>query len=114
MHSAPLDEAPAATVLVVTCNHCPYVIAWNPRMKAAAEEYMPRGVRFLADDRDVRVRGGTQLLGEPGAGHAAADHHHTSALSQGHGTSVRPACFPAASRLFPRRNGALSGPPGGV
>ena len=27
--------------------HCPYVIAWNPRLRAVAEEYAPRGVRFL-------------------------------------------------------------------
>ena len=47
-HRVPLDEAPAATVLVVTCLHCPYVIAWNPRLRAVAEEYAPRGVRVLA------------------------------------------------------------------
>jgi peroxiredoxin len=47
VHSAPLDEAPPATVLTVTCLHCPYVIAWNPRLRAVAEEYAPRGVRFL-------------------------------------------------------------------
>jgi peroxiredoxin len=46
-HAAPLDEAPPATVLTVTCMHCPYVIAWNPRLRAVAEEYAPRGVRFL-------------------------------------------------------------------
>ena len=46
-HRVPLAEAPPATVLVVTCLHCPYVIAWNPRLRAAAEEYAPRGVRFL-------------------------------------------------------------------
>ena len=46
-HRAPLEEPPAATVLVVTCLHCPYVIAWNPRLRAVAEEYAPRGVRFL-------------------------------------------------------------------
>jgi len=46
-HGVPLEDAPAATVLVVTCNHCPYVIAWNPRLRAVAEEYAPRGVRFL-------------------------------------------------------------------
>jgi len=46
-HKAPLDDAPSATVLVVTCMHCPYVIAWNPRLRAVAEEYGPRGVRFL-------------------------------------------------------------------
>jgi peroxiredoxin len=47
-HSVPADPAPAATVLVVTCNHCPYVIAWNPRLRAVAEDYAPRDVRFLA------------------------------------------------------------------
>jgi peroxiredoxin len=47
-HAVPADDAPPATVLVVTCNHCPYVIAWNPRLRAVAEDYAPRGVRFLA------------------------------------------------------------------
>ena len=47
-HTVPAAEAPAATVLIQTCNHCPYVIAWNPRLRAVAEEYAPRGVRFLA------------------------------------------------------------------
>ena len=46
-HAVPQDPAPAATVLVVTCNHCPYVIAWNKRLRAAAEDYAERGVRFL-------------------------------------------------------------------
>jgi peroxiredoxin len=48
-HAVPAPEqAPPATVLVVTCNHCPYVIAWNPRLRQVAEDYAPRGVRFLA------------------------------------------------------------------
>ena len=47
-HEVPAEQAPPATVLIQTCNHCPYVIAWNPRLRAAAEEYAPRGVRFLA------------------------------------------------------------------
>ena len=46
-HHVPLAEGPPATVLVVTCMHCPYVIAWNPRLRAVANEYLPRGVRFL-------------------------------------------------------------------
>jgi peroxiredoxin len=46
-HAVPLTDAPPATVIVVTCNHCPYVIAWNPRLRAAAEAYAGRGVRFL-------------------------------------------------------------------
>jgi len=46
-HRVPAAQAPPATVLVVTCQHCPYVIAWNPRLRAVAEAYVPRGVRFL-------------------------------------------------------------------
>jgi peroxiredoxin len=47
-HEVPAEPAPPATVLIQTCNHCPYVIAWNPRLRAVAEDYAPRGVRFLA------------------------------------------------------------------
>jgi peroxiredoxin len=47
-HTVPAAEAPPATVLLETCNHCPYVIAWNPRLRAVAEDYAPHGVRFLA------------------------------------------------------------------
>jgi len=38
----------AATVIVFTCNHCPYALAWHDRLLAAAEDYADRGVRFLA------------------------------------------------------------------
>ena len=48
MHAVPAEPAPAATVIVQTCNHCPYVIAWNPRLRKVAEDYADRGVRFLA------------------------------------------------------------------
>jgi len=47
-HAVPAAQAPPATVLLQTCNHCPYVIAWNPRLRQVAEDYAPRGVRFLA------------------------------------------------------------------
>ncbi len=47
-HIVPAAEAPPATVIVQTCNHCPYVIAWNPRLREVAEDYAPKGVRFLA------------------------------------------------------------------
>ncbi len=40
-------EAPA-TVVVWTCNHCPYALAWHDRLVQAAADYGPRGVRFLA------------------------------------------------------------------
>jgi hypothetical protein len=38
----------AATVIVFTCNHCPYALAWHERIVAVARDYSPRGVRVLA------------------------------------------------------------------
>jgi len=38
----------AATVVVFTCNHCPYARAWHDRIADAARDYADRGVRFLA------------------------------------------------------------------
>ena len=37
-----------ATVVVFTCNHCPYALAWHDRITAVARDYGDRGVRFLA------------------------------------------------------------------
>jgi hypothetical protein len=37
-----------ATVVVWTCNHCPYALAWHDRIVAVARDYAPRSVRFLA------------------------------------------------------------------
>jgi peroxiredoxin len=41
------DDAGAA-VVVFTCNHCPYALAWHDRIAQAARDYTDRGVRFLA------------------------------------------------------------------
>src|SRR5829696_5679190 len=34
------------TVVIFTCNHCPYALAWHERLLAVAHDYP--GVRFLA------------------------------------------------------------------
>ena len=41
------DGAPA-TVIVFTCNHCPYALAWHERIIGVASDYADRGVRMLA------------------------------------------------------------------
>ena len=41
------DGAPA-TVVVFTCNHCPYALAWHERIIGVARDYADRGVRMLA------------------------------------------------------------------
>jgi peroxiredoxin len=40
-------DGTAATVIVFTCNHCPYALAWHDRILDAARDYAERGVRFL-------------------------------------------------------------------
>jgi peroxiredoxin len=35
-------------VLVQSCNHCPYVLAWEDRMTAIQDDYAGRGVRLVA------------------------------------------------------------------
>jgi peroxiredoxin len=37
-----------ATVIVFTCNHCPYALAWHERIAQVARDYADRGVRLLA------------------------------------------------------------------
>lgn len=37
-----------ATVVVFTCNHCPYALAWHDRIADVARDYADGGVRFLA------------------------------------------------------------------
>ena len=37
----------AATVVVFTCNHCPYALAWHERLLAVARDYADRGVRTV-------------------------------------------------------------------
>lgn len=46
-----------ATVVIFTCNHCPYALAWEDRLLAAGAEYKHRGVRFLAiNSNDASVK----------------------------------------------------------
>jgi peroxiredoxin len=45
-----LEEYADARVLVLvqSCNHCPYVLAWEGRIDALQREYADRGVRVVA------------------------------------------------------------------
>jgi hypothetical protein len=45
-HEFPRPGGPA--VLVFTCNHCPYALAWHERILAVARDYADRGVSFVA------------------------------------------------------------------
>jgi peroxiredoxin len=41
------EDGAKAAVVVFTCNHCPYALAWHDRLQAVARDYADRGVRFL-------------------------------------------------------------------
>jgi peroxiredoxin len=45
-----LDDYAGAPVLAVvwSCNHCPYVLAWEDRMSAIQRDYADRGFRLVA------------------------------------------------------------------
>ncbi|STX38519.1 thioredoxin family protein [Legionella feeleii] len=45
-----LDNSPQAraTVIMFICNHCPYVKHVNKELTKLANDYLPKGVRFLA------------------------------------------------------------------
>ncbi len=64
----PLDGTGApATVVVFTCNHCPYALAWHERIADAARDYADRGVRFLAinaNDSDRYPRDSLEAMRE--------------------------------------------------
>ena len=48
VHSLPAPGEAPATVVVWTCNHCPYALAWHDRIVDAAREYASSDVRFFA------------------------------------------------------------------
>jgi peroxiredoxin len=48
IHTLPDAGEASATVVMWTCNHCPYALGWHERLVQVAREYGPRGVGFLA------------------------------------------------------------------
>jgi peroxiredoxin len=54
-----------ATVVVFTCNHCPYALAWHERIVRVAHDYADRGVRVLAinpNDAERYLRDSPQAM----------------------------------------------------
>ena len=47
LHTLPMPGEVPATVVVWTCNHCPYALAWHDRIVAVHDDYAGSGVRFL-------------------------------------------------------------------
>jgi AhpC/TSA family len=48
VHTLPMPGEAPATVVLWTCNHCPYALGWHDRLVQVGRDYGARGVRFLA------------------------------------------------------------------
>jgi len=104
-------EAPA-TVVVWTCNHCPYALAWHDRLTAVAHEYAERGVRFLAvnsNDAERYPADSPQAMAER---YDAAEwgmpylHDATQEVARAYGARTTPDVFAFDSELRLRYRGA--------
>lgn len=56
MLSLELLKSEVATVIMFICNHCPYVIHVNPEIVRLANDYIPKGVSFIAISSNDIVR----------------------------------------------------------
>jgi peroxiredoxin len=109
-------ESPRATVLVFTCNHCPYALAWHDRLADAARDYAERGVRFAAinaNDAERYPRDSYEAMRERVAGDGVWPmpylHDASQEVAREYGAKVTPDVFvlDAAGRL--RYRGAPDG-----
>lgn len=48
MHSIASVAGEKGTLVLFTCNHCPYAVAWQERYVAAAHEFMEQGIGVIA------------------------------------------------------------------
>ncbi len=51
-----LKDGASALAVVFSCNHCPYVLAWEDRLIQIARDYAGRGVRFALINANDPVR----------------------------------------------------------
>ena len=105
-----VDGAPAA-VVVFTCNHCPYALAWHERIQDVARDYADRGVRVLQinanDARQVPARLARGDAGARRRGRVRPPYLHdeTQEVARAWGAKTTPDVFvtDALGRRLPRR-----------
>ncbi len=94
---APAEHA--ATVVVWTCNHCPYALAWHDRIQAVARDYADRGVAMIqinANDPQKNAADSFEVMAERvAAGEFASDYvwDEDQLTSKAWGARVTPDVF---------------------
>jgi peroxiredoxin len=100
------------TVVVFTCNHCPYALAWHDRIADAARDYADRGVRFLAinsNDSDRYPRDSYEAMRQRVAGEdwpMPYLHDATQEVARGYDAKTTPDIFVLDSQGRLRYRGA--------
>jgi hypothetical protein len=89
-----------ATVIVFTCNHCPYALAWHDRLLAVARDYAPAGVRMLmicSNDADRYPHDSYEAMQDrvaaEGPWPAPKQHDETQGVALAYGATVTPEVF---------------------
>ncbi len=94
-----LDGDGAATVVVFTCNHCPYALAWHDRLQRVAREYRDHGVRVLQINSNDAQRyprdAPSAMAARVGRGEFAGPYlrDETQDVAQAFGATVTPDVF---------------------
>lgn len=109
LHSPDGDPA---TVVVFTCNHCPYALAWHERIMQAGRDYAGRGVRFLAvnsNDSDRYPRDSYEAMQRRVAGEDWSMpylHDASQEVARGYGAQTTPDVFVLDAQRRVRYRGA--------
>ena len=105
LHALPAPGEAPATVVVWTCNHCPYALAWHGRIQAAAHEFADRGVVFLQVNSNDSERYPADSLDamrarvEDGEFASPYLHDDTQAVARAYGARKTPDAFVLDSDL---------------
>lgn len=92
-----------ATVVVFTCNHCPYALAWHHRINDLARDYAPRGVRLLQINSNDSVKYPADSLAAMQVRVAGGElagpylHDETQAVARAYGAKTTPDVFVIAA-----------------
>jgi peroxiredoxin len=112
IHTLPAQGAAPATVVVWTCNHCPYALAWHDRLMAVARDFAGNGVTFLCVNSNDAARYPADSLAAMRERVEAGDfacpylHDESQDVARSYGAQTTPDVFVLDSDLVLRYRGA--------
>jgi peroxiredoxin len=111
-HALPSAGSAPATVVVWTCNHCPYALAWHDRLMAVARDFAGRGISFLcvnSNDPDRYPADSPAAMAkrvEAGDFDCPYLHDASQSVARSYGALTTPDVFVLDSELVLRYRGA--------